>query len=149
MKYIVIDERKDGTGDIFTEEFEILDEAIQSAKDQLAHMTDREKEQRRVYVLESVNPDEEAPDHLDGNPVWEHESMSEKKFWLDCDSNAGTQFALYEKTEDDETCILRFDFDDIDGLKELEEAGKIGEGYELIDKYIQKKLGFIPEYEVG
>jgi len=72
-----------------------------------------------------------------------------KKYWLDCESTGNTQFALYEKTEDEETCILKFDFEDIEGLKELEEAGKIGEGYELIDKYIEEKLGFLPEYEVG
>jgi hypothetical protein len=72
-----------------------------------------------------------------------------KKYWLDCDSNEGTQFALYEKVGEDETCILKFDFDDIEGLKELEEAGKIDEGYELIDKYIKQELGFLPEYEVG
>ena len=71
------------------------------------------------------------------------------KYWLDCDSNEGAQFALYEKTEDDETCILRFDFDDIEGLKELEEARKIGEGYELIDAYIQEQIGFLPDYEIG
>ena len=72
-----------------------------------------------------------------------------KKYWLDCDSNEGTQFALYEKVGEDETCILKFDFEDIEGLKELEEAGKIDEGYELIDKYIKQELGFLPEYEVG
>lgn len=71
------------------------------------------------------------------------------KYWIDCDSNEGTQFALYEKTEDEDICILKFDFDDIEGLKELEEAGQIGEAYELIDKYIKEKLGFLPEYEVG
>ena len=72
-----------------------------------------------------------------------------KKYWLDCNSAGNTRFALYEKTNDNETCILRFDFEDIEGLKELEEDGKIGEAYELIDKYIQEKLGFLPEYEVG
>lgn len=72
-----------------------------------------------------------------------------KKYWLDCDSNEGTQFALYEKVGEDETCILKFDYEDIEGLKELDEAGKIGEGYELIDKYIGQELGFLPEYEVG
>lgn len=71
------------------------------------------------------------------------------KYWIDCDSNEGAQFALYEKTEDGDVCILKFDFDDIDGLKELEEADQIGEAYELIDKYIEKKLGFVPNYEVG
>jgi hypothetical protein len=72
-----------------------------------------------------------------------------KKYWLDCDSNEGAQFALYEKVGEDETCILKFDYEDIEGLKELDEAGKIGEGYELIDKYIGQELGFLPEYEVG
>jgi hypothetical protein len=56
---------------------------------------------------------------------------------------------LYERVGENETCILKFDFEDIEGLKELEEAGKIDEGYELIDKYIKQELGFLPEYEVG
>ena len=77
------------------------------------------------------------------------EDTERKEYWLDCDSNEGTQFALYEKAGEDETCILKFDFEDIEGLKELEEAGKIDEGYELIDKYIKQELGFLPEYEVG
>lgn len=68
-----------------------------------------------------------------------------KKYWLDCDSNTEKQFALYE----DDECILKFDFDDVPGLKELEEAGKIGEGYELIDEYIKEELGYLPEYTVG
>ena len=72
-----------------------------------------------------------------------------KKYWLDCDSNEGTQFALYEQENGEDTCILKFDFDDIDGLKELEEAGQIAEGYELIDKYITEQLGFLPDYEGG
>ena len=72
-----------------------------------------------------------------------------KKYWLDCDSKEGTQFALYGRVGENENCVLRFDFDDIEGLKELEETGKIDEGYELIDKYIKQELGFLPEYEVG
>ena len=71
------------------------------------------------------------------------------KIWIDCDSNAGTQFALYEKTEDGDRCVLKFDFEDVPGLKELEEAGQIGEAYELIDNYIKERLGFVPEYEVS
>lgn len=72
-----------------------------------------------------------------------------KKYWLDCDSPAGHQFALYEKTEDGEECILAFDFDDIDGLKDLEETGQISEAYELIDAYITEKLGYLPDYTIG
>ena len=70
-------------------------------------------------------------------------------YWIDCDSNDGAQFALYKKTEDGDACILKFDFDDIPGLKDLEQSGKIGEGYELIDAYIIEKLGYLPDYEVG
>jgi hypothetical protein len=72
-----------------------------------------------------------------------------KQYWLDCDSNTGAQFALYEKAEDGDTCVLRFGFDDVDGLTELENAGEIDKAYELIDKYIKQNLGFVPDYEVG
>lgn len=73
------------------------------------------------------------------------EEDTTRKYWLDCDSHTGSQFALYEN----ESCILKFNFDDIDGLKELEAAGQIAEAYELINKYIETELGFLPEYEVG
>lgn len=72
-----------------------------------------------------------------------------KKYWLDCDSPAGTQFALYRKDGEEDTCILKFGYEDIDGLKECEDAGLIGEGYELLDKYIEEKLGFLPDYVIG
>ena len=71
MKYIVIDQRKDGVGDIFTEEFESLETAKERAVACWHHLTDREKRKREIYVLESVNPDENALDHFDGNPVME------------------------------------------------------------------------------
>lgn len=72
MKYIVIDERRnDGTGDTFTEEHEVLKEAIEDAENQWNHLTASEKKKRTIYVLESVNPDEEAADHLDGTPLWQ------------------------------------------------------------------------------
>lgn len=71
MKYIVMDERRDGTGDIFTAEFETLAEAVREAESQLTHLTAQEQKQRTVYVLESANPDEEAEDHLDGWPRWQ------------------------------------------------------------------------------
>lgn len=35
------------------------------------HLTAREQEKNTVYVLESINPDEEAEDHFDGNPIWQ------------------------------------------------------------------------------
>ena len=67
MKYIVVDER---VNDIFTEEFETLETAIQEAERQFGRMTDREKKEcNGFYVLETVNPDPEAVDHMDGTPV--------------------------------------------------------------------------------
>ena len=71
MRYIVVDERIDGTGDIFNDEFDDLDEAISEAEFQWERQTFREKKTRRIYVLESVNPDVEAENHDDGNIVWE------------------------------------------------------------------------------
>ncbi len=71
MKYIVEDERRDLTGDVFTQEFNNKDEAINAAQKQWDHLTGREQAQRRVYVLESINPDEEAQDHYDGNIIYE------------------------------------------------------------------------------
>ena len=70
MKYIVIDERKNGCGDMFTVEFENLNEAIEEAKNQWQHLTTAEKANRNIYVVESVNPDEEAEDYFDGNTVF-------------------------------------------------------------------------------
>jgi len=71
MRYIVVDERIDGTGDQFNIEFDDLEEAISEAKSQWNHLTIREKGQRKISVLESINPDEEAENHYDGNIVWE------------------------------------------------------------------------------
>ena len=68
MKYIIIDERKN---DFFTEEFENKDEAIETAKSDWDRRTAYDKKRTEAYyVLESVNPDEDADDHFDGNPVF-------------------------------------------------------------------------------
>lgn len=67
MKYIIIDERKN---DFFTEEFEDRDEAINTAEYDWDRRTEYDKKHTdRFYVLESVNPDEDADDHFDGNPI--------------------------------------------------------------------------------
>ena len=69
MRYIVIDERE--SGDFFTEEFNDKDEAINSAKYDWNRRTEHDKKHtERFYVLESVNPDEDADDHFDGNPIF-------------------------------------------------------------------------------
>ena len=68
MKYIIFDERKDLQ--LFTEEFEDRDEAIKTAKSDWDRRTAYDKKNTKAYyVLESVNPDEDADDHYDGNPI--------------------------------------------------------------------------------
>ena len=67
MKYIVMDYKG---GDLFTEEFATAEEAIVSAEYSWEHLTDKEKMHREsFFVLESINPDEEAENHLDGDIV--------------------------------------------------------------------------------
>ena len=68
MKYVLIDWVKDG--DMFTEEFETAEEAVESASYEWEHLSENDKNRRSgFYVLESANPDEDAEDHFDGNEV--------------------------------------------------------------------------------
>lgn len=73
MKYIVFDTMKKPytSGDMFNEEFNTKETAIREADSQWAHLTEQEKKVRTVYVLESVNPDEDTEDHFDGRSIWE------------------------------------------------------------------------------
>ena len=70
MKYIVMDERKDGTGDFFNDEYATAEEAIKVAKWKWSYLTAKEKKERTIWVLESANPDEEAENYFDGNPIF-------------------------------------------------------------------------------
>ena len=79
MKYIVIDERREDTSDIFTKEFDNKDAAIEEAKSQWANLTYKERKERTVFALESVNPDEDAENHMDGDIVW----TSDQKYEVD------------------------------------------------------------------
>lgn len=67
MKYIAVYT----TGaDMFADEFESKEEALSFAADKWDHLTDGEKEKcTGLYVLESVNPDEEAENHFNGTPI--------------------------------------------------------------------------------
>lgn len=68
MRYIVFDERKNG--ELFTEEFDSKDDAAKSADDEWNRRTEYDKKHTdRFYVLESVNPDEDADDHFDGDII--------------------------------------------------------------------------------
>jgi len=64
MKYIVIEAINNG--DQFEKEFDDLTEARNYADDTWKHLTMTEKAETSVLVLESANPDEDAPDHYDG-----------------------------------------------------------------------------------
>lgn len=65
MKYIVID---GNNGDEFIDEFSTKDEAIKAANNAWEHLTESERSHRDYFfILESVNPDEDAADHYDGD----------------------------------------------------------------------------------
>lgn len=103
MKYIVFDEMKNGTGDIFSTEHETKAEAIEAAQRQWEHLTFREQRQRNVYVLESVNPDEEAEDHFDGNTVWTATDL------YVADRETGTFIELVKSIEAGKELIKKFE----------------------------------------
>ena len=68
MRYIVMDEVKNG--DIFTEEHETLEAAIESAEYDWNHLSESDKKHRESFiVLKSANPDVDAENHLDGDIV--------------------------------------------------------------------------------
>lgn len=67
MKYIYAREIK---GDIFQDEFETAEEAIAHGNAEWERLTKYDRDRTdAAYVLESVNPDDEAPDHMDGNYI--------------------------------------------------------------------------------
>lgn len=67
MKYLVID---DSENVIDVTEFENAKEAISYADHIWDCMLDDDKKScKRFYILESVNPDEDAEDHFDGNII--------------------------------------------------------------------------------
>lgn len=67
MKYVLIDDT--GT-DIFTKEFNNYDDALLTGDKDFSLLTSLEKKHRKgFYILETVNPDEDAIDHYDGNPI--------------------------------------------------------------------------------
>lgn len=56
-KYLVIDERLDGTGDVFTEVFDTQDEADDSALGAWQHLTKKEQKERHIFVGEVSDDD--------------------------------------------------------------------------------------------
>lgn len=67
MKYIVMDHTE---FDVWTKEFNDLEEAIKYANIDFDHMGEHDKKERTEYcILESVNPDEESENHYDGEVI--------------------------------------------------------------------------------
>jgi len=70
MRFILIDQILNG--DMFNKEFETKEEAVKKASSEWESLSDSDKKRREsFYVIESINPDEEAEDHFDGDIVWE------------------------------------------------------------------------------
>ena len=67
MKYIVMDYK---SGELFTEEFDSVEEAVQSADWDWCWLSEKDKARRtEIFVLKSANPDRDAEDHLEGDIV--------------------------------------------------------------------------------
>lgn len=66
MKYILIDTKG---CDTFTKEFDSKEEAIKTGDQDFAYLTKNDKKNREFYLLESVNPDEDAENHFDGDVI--------------------------------------------------------------------------------
>lgn len=68
MKYLILDQIKNG--DLFVDERETAAEAKAEARRAWDNLSERDRARREFFgVLESVNPNPEAPDHTDGNII--------------------------------------------------------------------------------
>lgn len=103
MKYIVMDWKGN---DLFTKEFDNKEAAIAEAKRQFAYLEDGEQMTRNFYVLESVNPDEEAEDHYDGNEVWRPSRYVVR------DREAGNIFDACDTYEEAESVLKAYEDED-------------------------------------
>lgn len=84
MTYIIIDDC--GT-DLFTKELDNQTEAIEMAKADFDRLTPADKKRRiGFYVLESVNPEEDAENHLDGTVIFDclNAKSDKKRLVIDC-----------------------------------------------------------------
>lgn len=74
MSFMILDERKDGTGDSFSAFAATRDEAIREADFQWNVLTDREKAARKITVIEGVEgPDEYVEFTFDGDVIYTRE----------------------------------------------------------------------------
>lgn len=71
MKYLVVIEQKNGLGDIDVKECASKEEAIDVAEYIWSHKTASEQKRDEITVIKSINPIEDAENHLDGKIVKE------------------------------------------------------------------------------
>ena len=134
----------------------ISDETMEA----IAIYMDDEIRERLNFEMAPCSNEEFINAYLDQDPDFEkllesefsfdRTGTPEKKYCLDFVKEYGESYIALEEVEGGNAkCILTIECDSIPGLRELEQADKIGEGYELINSYIKEKLGFLPDYEVG
>lgn len=68
MKYIIIDQIKNG--DMFTVEKDTKQEAIVKAAAMYNALSEHDRRRRSdFFILKSINPNEDAPNHFDGEEI--------------------------------------------------------------------------------
>ena len=132
MKYLFVNASRNNEE---VEEFGTREEAISRADAVWYAMWDYDKKNRDAfYVLESVNPDPEAADHFDGTPIKVYQY-----FWVDMEYREGW-FALMDSNDDP---VIEATW---------EEAGIENDDpmyQDKLDKFIESKLGYLPDYEIN
>lgn len=75
-KYLVIDERKDGNGDIFIETHDNLESANDDAQNQWDSLMVLEKEQRHIFVVQGEE-DEDSGNWLTSDEMFDSVRIGE------------------------------------------------------------------------
>ena len=78
MRYVFVIGNDNVENSIESDDKDML---IQSCKHEWAHLSYYDRKRQHAYVLESVNPDEDAMDHMDGTIIfdakkWEEEELA-------------------------------------------------------------------------
>lgn len=105
----------------------------------LAILADADEEDVREYIKSNLNRE---PEYY---------------YWLDTDPNSGFEYELIkgemtidgEKDRATEEVILRFDGGDFANDEEVEYSEFDPEWDNKLNAYIEKELGFLPDYEVN
>lgn len=109
-KYVLIDERD---VDVFEKEFDTAEAALREGCFDWDRMTKNERKAcKSFYVLESVNPDEEAENHFDGDIVFAWKYNGEFKGFYTANKETGMKIARFDSLSEAEMEIERYEEDD-------------------------------------